>query len=184
MGRFLHELKEKAWENGRELRLVPCGGRQQTYKTFNDARDRAGEGEIVVLLVDAEEPVAAPTPVEHLRRRSSDGWDLSGVDEDQVHLMVQTMETWIVADRDTLATYYGQGFLINVLPTRQDLEEECKTVVTKALNRATERTQKGRYHKIRHSAELLARIDPKKARSRCCHCERLFVVLGAAVAAR
>ena len=127
--------------------------------------------------------MTAPTPVEHLRTRPSDGWDLSGVDEDQVHLMAQTMETWIAADRDTLATYYGQGFRINVLPTHQDLEDEDKAAVGKALNRATERIQKGRYDKVRRAAELLVRIEPGKARQRYRHCERLFATLDAAVAA-
>ena len=37
-------------------------------------------------------------PVNHLTAR--DGWDLDGVDEDMIHLMVQTMEAWIVAGGD------------------------------------------------------------------------------------
>ena len=181
MNEFLSELSEKVRENRRQWRLVPCGSRQRAYETFNNARGHAGEDEIIVLLVDAEEPVTVPTPVEHLR--TGPGWDLSGVNEDRVHLMVQTMETWIVADPDALAVYYGQGFRANALPSRRNLEEEDKTEVASALHRATERTRKGEYHKIRHAADLLALIDPAKARRRCRHCERLFATLGAAVAA-
>ena len=183
MSGFLRELREKVRENQRQWRLVPCGSRQQAYEKFNNARGHAREDEIIILLVDAEAPVTAPTPVEHLRTRRGGGWDLSGVDENQVHLMVQTMETWIVADSDALAVYYGQGFRANALPSRRNLEEEDKTAVASALYRATEPTRKGKYHKIGHAADLLALIDPAKARRRCRHCERLFATLGAAVAA-
>lgn len=183
MNEFLRELREKVRESRRRWRLVPCGGRQRTYETFANARGHAGKDEIVVLLVDAEAPVTAPTPVEHLRARLGDGWDLRGVDKAQVHLMVQTMETWIVADPDTLAAHYGQEFRANALPAADDLETVAKTALAAALDRATERTQKGRYHKIRHGADLLARIDPAKPRARCRHCDRLFAALGAAAAA-
>ena len=183
MNGFLRELREKVQGSRRHWRLVPCGGRQRTYDTFSNARGHAGEGEIVVLLVDAEAPVTASTPVEHLRTRRGDGWDLSGVDEDHVHLMAQVMETWIVADPDALSAYYGQRFQANALPAANDLETVAKNTVAGALDRATAQTQKGRYQKIRHAADLLARIDPAKARRRCHHCERLFDTLGAAVAA-
>ena len=183
MNGFLRELREKVRESRQQWRLVPCGGRQRAYETFNNARGHAGESEVIILLVDAEAPVTAPTPVEHLRTRPGGGWDMDGVDEDQVHLMVQTMETWIVADPEALAAYYGQDFRANALPTRRNLEEEDKTAIAAALDRATERTQKGRYHKIHHAAALLACIDPAKAQERCRHCKRLFDALGAAVAA-
>ena len=183
MNEFLRELREKVRESRRHWRLVPCGGRQRTYETFANARGHAGKGEIVVLLVDAEAPVAAPTPVEHLRARPGDGWDLRGVDEAQVHLMVQTMETWIAADPEALAAYYGQGFRAKALPAADDLETVAKNELANALDRATKGKGKGRYHKIRHAADLLARIDPMKARARCRHCERLFATLGAAAAA-
>ena len=103
--------------------------------------------------------------------------------DDQIHLMVQTMETWIIADTGVLSAYYGQGFRENALPGRQDLEKEDKTTVADALDRATEQTQKGRYHKIRHAGDLLASIDPKKVQARCRHCKKLFAALGAAITA-
>lgn len=183
MNEFLRGLREEVQKNKWKWQLVLCGSRQETYDAFRHARNHARKGEIVILLVDAEAPVTVPTSVEHLRTRRSDGWDLNGVDKNHVHLMVQVMETWIVADSNALAVYYGQGFRANALPSRQNLEEEDKTVVANALNRATERTQKGGYHKIRHAADLLALIDPAKVRARCPHCAKLFNALGAAVAA-
>ena len=183
MNGFLQELRGKTEARRWRWRVVPCGSRQRAYDTFGNARGHAEEGEIVVLLVDAEAPVTAPTPVEHLRTRRGDGWDLTGVSEKHIHLMVQTMETWIVADREALESYYGQRFHGNSLPKMADLETVTKDAVVDALDRATAQSQKGRYHKIKHAADLLARIDPAKARERCRHCARLFDTLGAAIAA-
>ena len=182
MDTFLADLKNAVRANRQRWRLVPCGGRRNAYDTFQNARDHAEDGETVVLLVDSEAAVTADTPNEHLRTRRGDGWDLAGVSEDHVHMMVQTVETWIVADPDALTAYYGQGFQANALPARRDLEDEGKAAVTRALERATGRTQKGAYHKIRHAGDLLAVIDPATVRQRCGHCERLFAVLGRAVA--
>ena len=92
--------------------------------------------------------------------------------------MAQTMETWIVSDSEALAGYYGQGFNENALSKRANLEEEPKADVERTLNRATERSGKGRYHKIRHASHLLRRTDAERVRKRCPHCRRLFDVVG------
>ena len=62
-------------------------------------RNAAGNGDdaFVVVLVDAEKPVdRAP----HLHLQSRDGWDMGFADGNTIHLMVQVMETRIVADPD------------------------------------------------------------------------------------
>ena len=179
MSEFLGEIKEAAREKRWRWNIISCGAHDEVFKEFKNSPEADAPG-IVVLLVDSEGPVNSPPRV-HLHERN--GWDLSGVDEDCVHLMVQSMETWIVADRDTLSKYYRQGFRANALPSRNDLEEEDKESVADALKRATEQTRKGRYHKIHHAAEILKKADPAKARERCRHCERLFNTLGAAIAA-
>ena len=115
-------------------------------------------------------------PREYLAGR--DDWDMTGTDANSVHLMVQTMETWIVADADALARYYGQHFNARALPGAANLERVAKRDVEDALRRATERTQKGRYHKIRHASELLQRMDAETVKTRCHHCRRLFDDLG------
>ena len=97
--------------------------------------------------------------------------------DDAIHLMAQTMETWILADSEALAKYYGQNFAPNALPKSDDLERVSKADVEQALKRATQKTQKGAYHKIKHASDLLKRIDPEKARKKCRHCDRLFSVL-------
>jgi Domain of unknown function (DUF4276) len=104
------------------------------------------------------------------------------VPEAHIHLMVQAMEAWVVADPDALATYYGQKFLRNTLPTRANLEEEPKADCAKKLSTATRPTQKGEYQKIRHAADLLARISAEKVRARCPHAEIMFSTLSSLIA--
>ena len=173
MDGFLRRLKAAAGAKAWRWRLVCCGPRGEALRGFRNAV-RGGDDAVTLLLVDAEGPVSRP-PGEHLRDR--DGWDLGFADDHAVHLMVQTMETWIVADSAALAAYYGQGFNKGALSNRTNLEDEPKAAVERALNRATEHSRKGRYHKIRHAIALLQRIDAERARERCPHCRRLFDVV-------
>lgn len=174
MNRFLDDLKQEFRVLRRHWKLVCCGPRSEAYRAFKRACDQ-GDDSIVVLLVDAEGPVTAASPIQHLNAR--DGWNLDGIDDRMVHLMVQTMEAWIAADAAALGRYYGQNFRSKALPSRPDLEQEPKADVGRALNEATRRTRKGPYHKIGHASDLLARIDPATVRRRCPHCNRLFDTL-------
>ena len=92
--------------------------------------------------------------------------------------MVQMMEAWIVADADALRSYYGQRFNQGALPRTDDLERVGKPTLENSLQRATERTQKGRYKKIAHASDLLKRIDSERVKARCRHCRRLFDEIG------
>ena len=174
MDALLQPLKEAAKAKDLRWRLVPCGGRHEAFRRFRDAVNH-GDSTIAVLLVDAEGPVNR-APRLHLQSR--DGWDMDFAGEDTIHLMVQVMETWIVADPDALSTYYGQNFNGNVLPKAANLEQVSKADVARTLNRATERTTKRCYHKIRHASNLLKRIDVERVKKRCPHCARLFNTLG------
>ena len=171
---FLTEIRRACRARAWHWRLVCCGGRGEAYKGFRNACAN-GDAGIVVLLVDSEEPVRAASPSDHLTAR--DGWDLDGVDDDVVHLMVQTMEAWIVADPEALGAYYKQGFLEDALPHHPNLEEVDKSDLAEALDRATQGSQEGKYHKIHHARELLQRIDPTLVRRRCHYCNRLFETL-------
>ena len=130
-------MRKKSWR----WKLVCCGDRNRAFTAFRAECSRRVPG---VLLADSESPVRT-SPQAHLA--ATDEWDLNGADPDRVHLMVQVMETWIVADPEALDN--GQGFRANVLPASPNLEEVDKATVADSLRRATERTQKGRYHKIR-----------------------------------
>ena len=84
--------------------LFPAEVPNYAFNGFKNAV-RNGVAGIIVLLVDVEGSVKTSAR-EHLKFR--DGWDLSFAADDKVHLMVQTMETRIVADPGALAEYFGQ----------------------------------------------------------------------------
>ena len=174
METLLQSLKDAARAKVLHWKLVACGARNEAFRRFRNAVNN-GDDATVVLLVDAEDPVKG-TPRQHLQSR--DGWDMQFADEDTVHLMVQTMETWIVADTDALGTYYGQHFNGKVLPRAKNLEEVARADVERKLKQAIKRTMKPRYHKIKHASDLLKRIDVERVKDRCPHCVRLFDVIG------
>ena len=174
MGVFLQPLAEAARRKSLSFNVIPCGSRENTFRRFRDTVDNADPNETQILLVDSETLVTLPAPA-HLRE--TDGWDLSFALEQTIHLMVQVMEAWIVADPKAVAQYYGQGFNLRKLPKRQALEQVPKTRVDKALKDATKRTGKGVYHKIRHAGELLMRLDRARVKERCRHCKRFFEAL-------
>jgi hypothetical protein len=153
--------------------LTACGGRDEAFKKFMHEIE-SPTSDFVVLLVDSEGPVRKP-PRLHLKER--DHWDLPGVGEDNIHLMIQLMETWIVSDVDTLARFYGNKFRQSALPGAVNLENTQKRDIEKALARATKGTAKGAYKKISHAGTLLERLDPKVVGGRCPSCKRLFNVL-------
>jgi hypothetical protein len=168
--RFLSEPRVHAQSRGIAWRVIPCGSREDTYDAFRRGiRHHAGSA--VLLLVDAESPVAG-TERQHLM--TQDRWDLSFAADDSIHLMTQLMESWFVADRDALARFYGQGFAAASIPTRKNVEEIPKADVEKALKEATRNTQPGTYHKTRHAPKILESLDPATVRARAPRCERLF----------
>ena len=93
--------------------------------------------------------------------------------------MVQTVEAWLVADPETLANYYGQGFQRTALPKHKDVEAVPKEQLYQSLERATAKTQKKQYAKIRHCADLLGRLNRDRVRQRAPHCDLLFRTLEA-----
>jgi len=170
MSEFIRKVvsqKKAGWK------VVTCGSRNDAHDAFQNA-NRTSPETFNVLLVDSEEPVTQP-PRTHLTQR--DRWKLMGVSEESIHLMIQVMEAWIVADTDAVAAYYQQGFLRNALPRARNLESVGKKQIYDALEHATAQTQKEQYRKIRDAAALLERIDPVIVRRRCPSCDRLFVTL-------
>ena len=81
--------------------------------------------------------------------------------------MVQIMESWFLADRATLQTFFGQGFNANALPAAQNsLDGIAKPTVYSALEQATKGCKtKASYGKGEHSFKLLAKIDPASVTS-------------------
>ena len=175
------EFFRKAGLEGRMPRIVASGGRQQAFKDFCTALNRAGADNFIVLLVDAEAPVApGDGPWNHLHGR--DAWERpAAAGKDNIHLMVQCMEAWFLADKDTLAEFFGNGFNQGALPAGPEIEEVAKLDVLDGLKAATrhcgKRGKKGEYGKGRHSFEILARIDPARVTEASPHARCLVETL-------
>ena len=160
---------------GRMPRIVASGSRRDAFDDFRAAVRRAKIDDFIVLLVDSEGPVTTG-PWQHLTKR--DNWDPpSGTTDDQVHLMVQCMEAWFLADKDCLVAYYGDDFNQNALPPRQDIENIAKNDVLNGLKKATSSVSKGEYGKGQHSFDILAQIDPTKVIAASPHAKRLVDTL-------
>jgi hypothetical protein len=171
--KFLSPLKEMARERHIRWYIVACGSRQAAFDAFEIASQQHRDA-FNVLLVDAEGPVSQ-SPWAHLQER--DRWSIQGILDDHCHLMVQVMEAWIAADLETLIRFYGQGFNANPIPGQEDVELIDKADLEQALRQATQNTQKGEYHKIRHGPKILALVDIGKVRNRARHCDRMFTIL-------
>lgn len=172
-GAFLRAAHDEARRRGVRWKVIACGSREEALRDFRiGCRNNPGAANL--LLVDAEGPVDSQ-PREHLvrtlRRVPDDLMD------EQVHLMVQSMEAWLIADPDALARYYRDGFNPRALPAAPNVETVPKGDLVPALERATTNTQKGKYHKTRHAFHLLGMIDPARVKERAPHCRRLFDTL-------
>jgi hypothetical protein len=94
----------KAGLAGRMPRVIPSGSRQNAFRDFRTAVGNADTSDFIVLLVDSEGPVERNSgPWKHLKNREPDNWDRpASARDDNAHMMVQCMETWFLADQDTL----------------------------------------------------------------------------------
>jgi hypothetical protein len=175
--RGFHEFFAKFIPRGKQPKVIACGSRTEALDDFRKALGQYPD-EHIVLLVDAEAPVNPDQTIwEHLKHR--DGWDPpKGATDDNTHLMVQCMESWFLADGETLASYFGQGFQDSALPRNPNIEDIAKSTVFRALEAATRQTKtKGKYSKSEHSFRILALIDSNKVRRASPHTERLAVTL-------
>jgi hypothetical protein len=175
-GSFLSEPRRQAQKKGIRLRPILCGSRSNTFDDFRRALHSCSDA-VVMLLVDAEAPVRSPDPWHHLRHDSGDGWEDPGAPPNRCHLMVQTMEAWLIADPERLDDFYGKGFQASALPRTANLEDVPKKDLIEALERAARGTAKRTYHKTQHGPAILTRVRPDRAARRALHCKRLFDAL-------
>ena len=86
--------------------------------------------------------------------------------------MVECMESWFYADKETLTGFFGDGFSPNALSAAK-VEEIPKGDVLKGLATATRRSRKGAYDKGRHAFAILGLLDPAKVCAGSPHAQRL-----------
>ena len=181
------ELLKKAGFRGRLPRIIPCGPRNDAFDKFKSALQR--DGEYPILLVDSEEVVANANQPDanpsggawrHLAQR--DQWQRpSAANDDQAQLMVTTMETWLLADRQALVAYFPD-LNDNSLPADFDLESRRKADIVGALQKATKpssatkSSSKG-YDKGNHSFDLLGRVNPDELKRGLPHFRRFIETL-------
>ena len=155
---------------GHQPRVVRGGGRNRTFNLFAKEIKLPDPNRVPFLLVDSENPVAAGHSVwQHLQ--ANDNWNRPlNAGDDQAFLMVQAMETWFIADRNSLQRYFGAKFNENAFRQWPQLEAVPKATVFDALERAT---NKG-YAKGKVSFALLAQIDPALVEAACPHAKALL----------
>jgi hypothetical protein len=123
-----------------------------------------------VLLLDSDETIAGDLAAFCDKKR------LAGL-SDQVFWMAQIMESWFLADPESLNRYYRDGFQKNALDGNPKVEQIPKSDVLSRLKAATRGTKKREYHKTGHAPDLLAKIDPDLVTTAAPNCKRLFDVL-------
>jgi hypothetical protein len=180
-GEALHTLFREGWRRffeaaglaGQMPRVVPGKGRVQTFDLFLTALGNPRPGELPLLLVDSEGPVAAGHTVwQHLKAQAN--WDRpDGAGDDRAFLMVQVMETWFLADYALLREYFGAALREQHLREWPALEVLSKDTVISALTRATTGCSKS-YSKGKVSYELLARLNTQSVEAKCPHAKTLL----------
>jgi hypothetical protein len=175
--RGFRQFLEAAGLHGKMPRIVACGGRGAAYDNFKTAMKKRQPGTLPLLLVDSETAVGDNAQVwRHLKER--DGWEKpAGAKEEQAFVMVQCMETWFLADREALASFFVSGFKDKAIPKWPNLEGMEKSTVLEVLASATAHCDKKVYAKGNLSFELLAQISPAKVEKACPHAARFLSVL-------
>lgn len=168
-------LFAKAGFEGRLPKVVACGSRNDAFSDFQTAI-KTKRDETILLLVDSEDPVMAPTKWEHVERR--DVWiKPGGASEENLYFMVECMESWFLTDKPTLAKFYGGAFKETALPATTTLESISKKTLYDGLEKATRLTSKGAYSKGNHSFKILALLDGKKIRHHGRYAQEFFEYL-------
>ena len=123
---LLSELKEAARLRRMHFRVIPCGDGPRTCRDFGIGVLSEADA-LNVLLIDSDGPVKDGRRTHMLAL-----WNvpLPDLPDDHFHLMVEAMESWLVADPDTLARYYGSGFHARRLP-RDPRRSRCLRRLTR-----------------------------------------------------
>lgn len=150
----------------RAPKIIAAGSRNDAFEDFCERIRQAPPNEVVLLLVDSEDPIRpGTTPWQHVAQR--DSWEQPpGSVDGHLHFMATCMETWLCADRGALIAAFGRDKLQeSALPAIHALEQRPRGEVQSALEAATRQCERRRqYHKGRRSFQVLALVSPQALR--------------------
>ncbi len=178
-------LLEKCGFAGRMPKLHACGGRAAAFDDFCTA---LGMGKNALLLLDSETKVLPAAekgesssewnPWVHLFERDGKKWKKpEGAGTLDCHLMVQCMETWLLADTEAIKTFYGENFSEKSLPRTKNIESIDKATVYACFAKASKDCKKGEYSKGGHAFDILETINPELIRYASRWAARFFAEL-------
>lgn len=152
---------------GRMPRPIRGGSREKTFDAFCQEVRHQSDRDCVLLLVDSEIPVKKEHTVwEHLKVH--DSWEKPSLPgKFDCFLMIQSMETWLLADLTTLSNYFGPNFKRDKIPAWTELEAVPKDTLLDILRKSSAACIGRQYSKGRVSFELLARINPTRVAEQC-----------------
>lgn len=177
---------KKAGLDNRLPRVIACGGRTDAY---NDFYKSVRNKENAFLLIDSEDVIDDKFDIGNNNNQDGSPWEhLNNTKENQLtkpkdvsdkqcHLMVTSMETWLLADVNALSEYFGKKFKGESLPRHNNLERIDKNNVLEAINKAAKDTAKKRYEKGRDSFCILGMIDPALVQEKSPWAKRLIDTL-------
>jgi len=146
---------------GRQPKLVASGGRDAVFSDFRIAH-KAAKADFIAMWIDSEEPIsdinAAWAHLENVTTVTN--WDRpDGALDEQVLFMTTCMETWILADRETIREHFRQGFNENQLPAINAIEGRLRDDVQARLVNATKNCQNA-YEKGKRSYAIVGKLNP------------------------
>ena len=145
----------------------------RSYKKDNDA----------LLLLDSEMNVKGDEDktdalrrfIQNVKKRKD--WDENSdeIPEDRIHFMVACMESWFIADVDTIQTYFGIGK--EKIQDWQDVEIIDKDKILDTLKKIAGESPKKKYSKTRDATKLLRRTNPLVVKEKAYFCDRFLKFL-------
>ena len=164
------------------LEVSPCGSTDETIRDCARAVRENRSDCIVALLVDSDTAVTAESPAKHLEAKLNSA-NVPQNARENIFLMVQCMEAWLVTDAAALEKCFGSKLRTDALPKNPDIEAVSKRDVFAALDDAVKSTPAERYHKVKHGAKILANLNPDRVGDRSRHAKSLHVFLRSSIQA-
>jgi hypothetical protein len=190
-GKFLENYFRRNGRFENRPSFDPSGSREQTVAAYkNGLRDRPSERSMV--LIDSEAPKDIATDSWAFLRELANSsnpdkfqWTHRppSAREDDLHFMVQSMETWLVADLAALKKHYGpkyQTARVANLSNRR-IEEMSPSQTVAAIKDGAGDCPNREYRKTVDGPAVLANAEPDRVAHRCPHAQQFLEALTAAL---